>query len=185
MVFLYSWPRQARWGGIPAAKKPNYGEAKYICLAREKLSGWIAPSGRDFRVTNCLCAHFHTAQFAPCIASREGTIQSGQFLPRKAYLARQHIILNMLTNKRHERGVGMNTENTTRVIILTGHYRIVGDISLLPGARITDFLAESKEFFAVTNAEVWDLNGRKISACRFIDINREHIEIIMPENATK
>ncbi|MFA7241693.1 MAG: hypothetical protein WC091_16400 [Sulfuricellaceae bacterium] len=79
----------------------------------------------------------------------------------------------------------MNTENTTRVIILTGHYRIVGDISLLPGARITDFLAESKEFFAVTNAEVWDLNGRKISACRFIDINREHIEIIMPENATK
>lgn len=79
----------------------------------------------------------------------------------------------------------MDTESTTRVVILTGHYRIVGEIGLLPGARVTDYLAESKEFFAVTDAEVWDLNGRKLSACRFMDINRDHIEIIMPESAIK
>lgn len=79
----------------------------------------------------------------------------------------------------------MNTESTTRVVILTGHYRIVGDIGLLPGARVTDYLAESKEFFAVTDAEVWDLNGRKITAASFMNINRDHVEIIMPENALK
>jgi hypothetical protein len=79
----------------------------------------------------------------------------------------------------------MNTENTTRVVILTAHYRIVGNIGLLPGARMTDYLAESKAFFAVTDAEVWDLNGRKISACGFMDVNRDHVEIIMPESALK
>lgn len=79
----------------------------------------------------------------------------------------------------------MDAESTTRVVILTGHYRIVGEIGLLPGARVTDYLAESKDFFAVTDAEVWDLNGRKLSACRFMDINRNHIEIIMPESAIK
>jgi len=77
----------------------------------------------------------------------------------------------------------MSGENYTRVIILTGHYRIVGDIDLLPGARVTDYLAEAREFFAVTNAEVWDLNGRKISAGAFMNVNRNRIEVMMPENA--
>jgi len=80
----------------------------------------------------------------------------------------------------------MDTESTTtRVVILTAHYRIVGNIGLLPGARVTDYLTESKEFFAVTDGEVWDLNGRKIAACSFMDVNRDHIEVIMPENAVK
>jgi len=77
----------------------------------------------------------------------------------------------------------MSEENYTRVVILTGHYRIVGNIDLLPGARETDYLAETREFFAVTNAEVWDLNGRKISAGAFMNVNRNHIEVMMPENA--
>lgn len=79
----------------------------------------------------------------------------------------------------------MSTDNTTRVVILTAHYRIVGNIDLLPGARMTDYIAEAKTFFAVTDAEVWDLNGRKITACGFMDVNRDHVEIIMPENAAK
>lgn len=79
----------------------------------------------------------------------------------------------------------MNTESTTRVVILTAHYRIVGNIDLLPGARVTDYIAESKAFFAVTDAEVWDLNGRKITAGGFMDVNRDHVEIIMPESALK
>lgn len=75
----------------------------------------------------------------------------------------------------------MNGETRTRVIILTGHYRIVGDIDLLPGSRVTDYLFTAREFFAVTDAEVWDLNGRKISSGTFMNVNRNRIEVMMPE----
>ncbi|MFA7240751.1 MAG: STAS-like domain-containing protein, partial [Sulfuricellaceae bacterium] len=55
--------------------------------ARGKLSGWIAPSGRDFRVANCLCENDHTAQFAPCIASRWEQSNPDNF-PRARHTAR-------------------------------------------------------------------------------------------------
>lgn len=71
----------------------------------------------------------------------------------------------------------------TRVIILTGHYRIIGRISVLPEARVTDFFCGSKEFIAITDAEVWDHDERKISSTSFMNINREHIEIIIPQDS--
>lgn len=71
----------------------------------------------------------------------------------------------------------------TRVIILTGHYRIIGQISVQPEVRVTDYICESKEFIAVTEAEVWDHDQRKVSVTHFLNINREHIEIIMPEDS--
>jgi hypothetical protein len=76
----------------------------------------------------------------------------------------------------------METDKT-RVIILTGHYRIVGHISVLPEARVTDYICESKEFIAVTDAEIWDHDQRKVASTHFMNINREHIEIIMPEES--
>ena len=45
-------------------------------------------------------------------------------------------------------------DNRTKVTILTGTYRVKGYIELLPGARLTDYLVESKDFIAVTDAEV-------------------------------
>ena len=61
----------------------------------------------------------------------------------------------------------MNAEETkTKVTILTDAYRVKGYIELIPGARITDFLADSRDFIAVTDAEVWELaiGGREILA---------------------
>ena len=75
----------------------------------------------------------------------------------------------------------MNTVAKTKVVVLTGHYRITGYIDLLPGARVTDFLAESREFIAVTDADVWDLAARRLFSSSFMDVNRAHIELIMPE----
>lgn len=72
-------------------------------------------------------------------------------------------------------------ENKTKVIILTGTYRIKGHIDLLPGARVTDFMTEAKDFIAVTDAEVWELGGRQVLTAPFIDVSRENIEIIAPE----
>lgn len=73
-------------------------------------------------------------------------------------------------------------EMKTKVTILTSTYRIKGHIDLLPGARITDYMAEARDFIAVTNAEVSELQlgGRQVLAAPFINVSREHIEIILP-----
>ncbi|NBS57800.1 MAG: hypothetical protein EBS65_12280 [Betaproteobacteria bacterium] len=77
----------------------------------------------------------------------------------------------------------MSAEQTkTRVTILTSAYRIKGYIDLIPGARLTDFIVEAKSFVAVTDAEVWELHlgGRQILAAEFIDVSRDHIQIVLP-----
>jgi hypothetical protein len=78
----------------------------------------------------------------------------------------------------------MNEEaNRTRVTILTGSYRIRGYIDLIPGARVTDFMAEAKDFIAVTHAEVFELEvgGRMLLSVPFLNVSREHIQVIAPE----
>jgi hypothetical protein len=71
-------------------------------------------------------------------------------------------------------------DNKTRVTILTDAYRIKGYIDLLPGARVTDFMHEAREFLAVIDAEVYEieLGGRQVLTAPFIDVNRGHIQII-------
>ncbi len=75
-------------------------------------------------------------------------------------------------------------ENRTKVTILTGSYRIKGFIELLPGARVTDYMVEARGFIAVTDAEVWDLQlgGRQIIAARFLNVSRDHIQVITPQH---
>ena len=76
----------------------------------------------------------------------------------------------------------MADETKTKVTILTGSYRIKGYIDLIPGARLTDFIVEAKSFVAVTEAEVWELQlgGRQVLAAPFIDVSKEHIQIVTP-----
>ena len=73
-------------------------------------------------------------------------------------------------------------EDRTKVTIFTSTYRIRGFIELVPGARITDFMAEARDFIAVTHAEVWELQpgGRQVASAPFLNISRFHIEIILP-----
>ena len=70
----------------------------------------------------------------------------------------------------------------TKVTIFTGSYRIKGYIDLIPGARVTDFMAEAKDFIAVTHAEVWELEvgGRQLMSAPFVNVSRDHIQIIAP-----
>jgi hypothetical protein len=73
-------------------------------------------------------------------------------------------------------------EAKTRVTILTSSYRVRGYIDLVPGARVTDFMTQAKDFIAVTHAEVWELvpGGRPVATAPFINVSRNHIEIIFP-----
>ena len=75
----------------------------------------------------------------------------------------------------------MEGDTNTRVVILAGAYRIKGEIELVPGARITDYIIDAKEFFAVTKAEVWDLEGRKIFSAPFLNVSRSLVVVIAPD----
>lgn len=72
-------------------------------------------------------------------------------------------------------------EDRTKVTILTGMYRIKGYIHLFPNSRVTDYMNESKDFIAVTSAEVWEVEGRQVLTTPFINVSRDHIQIVTPE----
>ncbi len=73
-------------------------------------------------------------------------------------------------------------ETRTKVTIFTSAYRVKGYIDLIPGARMTDFMAEAKAFIAVTDAEVYELEvgGRQLMQAPFLNISRDHIQVIAP-----
>ena len=73
-------------------------------------------------------------------------------------------------------------ETRTKVTIFTGSYRIKGYIDLLPGSRVTDYMTEAKDFIAVTDAEVWELEvgGRQLLSSPFLNVSRKHIQVIAP-----
>lgn len=75
-------------------------------------------------------------------------------------------------------------EYSTKVTILTGSYRIKGFINVMPGARVTDFMTEAKGFIALTDAEVWELSvgGRQLIAAPFLNVCRDHIQVIVPQH---
>jgi hypothetical protein len=75
----------------------------------------------------------------------------------------------------------MEGNNRVRVVMLAGSFRIKGEIELVPGARITDYMVESKPFIAVTNAEVWDLEGRRIMVVPFLNVSRDHVVVVAPD----
>lgn len=85
------------------------------------------------------------------------------------------------------RGEGnMEKEQSTRVVILTAAYRIVGDINLVPGGRLTDYMDTSHGFLAVTNAKVTSLEGcKEILEAEFLNIRVNAIEIVLPVNEVK
>ena len=60
-----------------------------------------------------------------------------------------------------------------------GSFTINGGVTGLP---LADFMAEAREFIAVTDAEVWELvpGGRMVLSAPFINVSRDHIEIITP-----
>jgi len=70
-----------------------------------------------------------------------------------------------------------------RKITVLGHgLKIRGEGNLPAGARITDYLNESKAFIALTNAEVWDTAaGRKLVSSPFMNVSRSCVEIVIPD----
>lgn len=74
----------------------------------------------------------------------------------------------------------MAETNRTKVTILTATYRIKGYIELVAGARVTDYMVDSKDFIAVTDAEVRE-GDRLVMNTPFLNVSRQHIQIISPD----
>lgn len=75
-------------------------------------------------------------------------------------------------------------EGKTKVIIYTNHFQIRGNIFLYEGSRLTDYMLEAKSFIAVSNAEIMDHHNNVIFTTSFMNVNRDHMEIILPDEST-
>jgi hypothetical protein len=71
-------------------------------------------------------------------------------------------------------------ESRTKVTLLTANYRIKGYIDMIAGARVTDYFIEAKGFIALTDAEVWETGGRMVFTVPFLNVSRDHIQVIAP-----
>ena len=75
---------------------------------------------------------------------------------------------------------GIELVDKSEVIIFTNSYRIRGKIALVPGARLTDYIVEANLFIAVTEVEVNDKANNPIFKTPFLNVHRDHIELILP-----
>jgi len=76
-----------------------------------------------------------------------------------------------------------NIENRTKVTFLTSTYRVNGNIDLVPGARVTDYINDAKTFIAITDAEVRTTDGRMVLQVPFLNLSRDQIVIVTPGDA--
>lgn len=71
------------------------------------------------------------------------------------------------------------------VHIFTRQFKIVGNLSIYPGVRLTDYMNESKPFISVTDAVVHDRDGQHVFAAGFLNLRRDEIELILPSAGLK
>lgn len=71
----------------------------------------------------------------------------------------------------------------TRVVIRTVNYQISGEIGLLPGCRLTDYMTDAKAFIAVIDAKVVTHAGQPVFDASLLNVNSRLIEVIAPAEA--
>ena len=77
-------------------------------------------------------------------------------------------------------------DDVTSVIIFTRNYRIAGEVELASqNRRLTDYMLDAKEFIAVSNTEVTDHAGRLVLNAPFLNVQRAHVEVIVPMKGVK
>lgn len=74
------------------------------------------------------------------------------------------------------------TKSPVKVILQTAINRIVGFVHVRQGDRLKDALVTSEHFLAVTDAEIYDVDGTKvIYHTNFIAVNLNQILWVVPE----
>jgi hypothetical protein len=73
------------------------------------------------------------------------------------------------------------SKDTVPVIIQTTRNRIIGSIHVRPGERLKDEINNFEQFFAVTEATIYNEKGEKLFDCEFFALNREYILWVLPK----
>ncbi len=76
------------------------------------------------------------------------------------------------------------TKNSIRASIQTLTNRIEGKIYVRAGERVSDELNRSAQFLAVTDATIFDPQGKEICRCPFLTVNCDQIVWLLPEEQT-
>ena len=65
------------------------------------------------------------------------------------------------------------------VMTLQG-YRIVGDMHVAPGTRLTDEANREHTFLPLTDATVFTADGRQLTKVNFLVVNKNNIVLVAP-----
>lgn len=74
------------------------------------------------------------------------------------------------------------TKEAVPVLLQTTTQRIRGKIYIRPGERIKDQINQEEQFFAVTEAILYDLAGEELYQSAFLLVNREYLIWLLPED---
>ncbi len=75
-----------------------------------------------------------------------------------------------------------------KVAIVTDHYKLIGNIHVVPGGRVTDFLASrvSGNFIPVTDVKVYSEKDEKLMLeTKFLTVNARYIIMLYPISEPK
>ncbi|HWS24473.1 MAG TPA: hypothetical protein VN226_08595 [Anaerolineales bacterium] len=72
-------------------------------------------------------------------------------------------------------------KNSVKSKIQTTSHLIEGNIHIQLDNRVIDELVQNDDFIAVTEATVFDADGKDLYKVPFLTINRSHIIWVMPE----
>jgi hypothetical protein len=75
------------------------------------------------------------------------------------------------------------TKDRIPSIIHTLVSRIQGNLHVEIDQRVKDELNQNEQFFAITDAEIFDLQGQKLYDSEFMLVNRDHVIWIVPDEA--
>ena len=70
-----------------------------------------------------------------------------------------------------------------KVIIFTHQFEIRGSLGIYQGVRLTDYMNESNSFISVTDVEVTRQNGDFKMKAGFLNVRKDDIEMILPEDS--
>jgi hypothetical protein len=72
------------------------------------------------------------------------------------------------------------TKDVIQTQIQTATHLIRGNVHVRKGDRLSDEINAANVFLAVTNAEIFNLQGECLYTCKFLAVNRGQIVWLMP-----
>lgn len=74
------------------------------------------------------------------------------------------------------------SKESIAVIIQTTTHRVQGMLHIRPGERLTDEINGLEQFFAITEATIFDKDGKPLYHCEFFTLNRDQIVWVLPRD---